>query len=73
MSLNLVVTTGYIVSFVWRRGDYDGGGAVAVGPLLLSAGCLVALGISGFLGGKLSYRYGVRVASETDQAEGFTS
>ena len=29
------------------------------------------LGVSGFLGGKLAYRYGVRVADEATQAEGF--
>ena len=33
---------------------------------------LAALGLSGYLGGKLAYRYGVRVAAETTQAEGFT-
>jgi hypothetical protein len=29
--------------------------------------------VSGYLGGKLAYRYGVRVADETTQAEGFTT
>jgi hypothetical protein len=29
--------------------------------------------VSGFLGGKLAYRYGVRVATEADQSEGFRS
>jgi uncharacterized membrane protein len=64
---------GYIVNFAWRHGEYDRGAPVAVGPLVLSAVCLVALAVSGYLGGKLSYRYGVRVASEADQAEGFVS
>jgi hypothetical protein len=27
--------------------------------------------VSGYLGGKLAFRYGVRVAEETTQAEGF--
>src|SRR3954471_20181696 len=73
MSLNLVVTVGYIVNFVWRHDDYDGGAAVAIGPLVLSVISIAALGVSGFLGGKLTYRYGVRVATEADQAEGFSS
>jgi hypothetical protein len=33
---------------------------------------MAALGVSGFLGGKLAYRYGVRVADESTQAEGYT-
>jgi len=73
MSLNLVVTVGYIVNFVWRHDDYDGGAAVAIGPLVLSVISIAALGVSGFLGGKLTYRFGVRVATEADQAEGFSS
>ena len=32
---------------------------------------LLALGVSGWLGGKLAYHYGVRVADESVQAEGF--
>lgn len=42
-----------------------------MGPLVLSALSLAELGVSGFLGGKLAYRYGVRVASETTQVEGY--
>jgi uncharacterized membrane protein len=32
---------------------------------------LAVIGVSGWLGGKLAYRYGVRVADEDTQAEGF--
>lgn len=39
--------------------------------LALNAVSLAALGVSGYLGGKLAYRYGVRVADESTQAEGF--
>ncbi|MEU7912504.1 DUF2231 domain-containing protein [Microbispora bryophytorum] len=46
-------------------------GPVALGPLLLSAGSLALLVVSGYLGGKLAYRYGVRVADEATQADGF--
>lgn len=70
--LNLAVTVAYVVNFLWRRGDYTDGDAVGGGPLLLSVVSLLALGASGWLGGKLSYHYGVRVADEATQAEGFT-
>jgi uncharacterized membrane protein len=73
MTLNLAITTAYVVNFVWRRGTYASGDAVAVGPLVLSIASFAALGVSGFLGGKLAYRYGVRVAREADQATGFHS
>jgi hypothetical protein len=37
--------------------------------------CLIpvsaVLAVSGYLGGKLTYRYGVRVTEETTQAEGY--
>ncbi|WP_233223638.1 hypothetical protein [Amycolatopsis sp. CA-128772] len=44
---------------------------VGTGPLVLSAAALVVLAASGYLGGKPAYRYGVRVAAETTQAEGY--
>jgi uncharacterized membrane protein len=71
MTLNLLVTAGYAAGFAWRYGSYHRPGPVAAGPLALSAGCLVLLGVSGFLGGKLAFRYGVRVADESTQASGF--
>jgi uncharacterized membrane protein len=73
MTLNLVVTAGYAAGFAWRSGSYHRAGAVAAGPLALSAVCLVLLGVSGFLGGKLAFRYGVRVADESTQAGGYLS
>ena len=45
---------------------------MAPGPLALNAAAFAVLGVSGWLGGKLSYRYGVRVADEVTQSEGFT-
>ncbi|HZQ30638.1 MAG TPA: DUF2231 domain-containing protein [Mycobacterium sp.] len=73
MTLNLAVTTAYILNFVWRHGTYTNGAAVALGPLILSVISFAVLGVSGCLGGKLAYHYGVRVASEVKQAEGFQS
>jgi uncharacterized membrane protein len=70
--LNLAVTVAYVLNFVWRHNDYTQGDAVSGGPLLLSVVSLLVLSASGWLGGKLSYHYGVRVADEATQAEGFT-
>jgi uncharacterized membrane protein len=73
MTLNLLVTAAYAVNFMWRHSTYADGGSVGAGMLVLSAVSLALLGVSGFLGGKLAYRYGVRVADENTQAEGYTS
>jgi uncharacterized membrane protein len=71
ITLNVAVTVGFVVNLLWRlSGDDDGG--TAVGPIVLSVVCLLALAVSGSLGGKLSYRYGVRVVTEAEQADGFT-
>jgi len=69
MSINLAVTVAFVVGFLIRGGT--GGGPVGWGPLVLSAVALAALGVSGYLGGELAYRYGVRVADETTQADGY--
>ncbi|HZN76829.1 MAG TPA: DUF2231 domain-containing protein [Micromonosporaceae bacterium] len=69
MTLNLVVTAAYAINFVWRGGVDTA--QVAVGPMVLSAVSLAALAVSGFIGGHLAFRYGVRVADESTQAEGF--
>lgn len=72
MTLNLAVTVAYAIGFAWRQaGGYPDGSAVGYGQLALSAAALAVLAVSGHLGGKLAYRYGVRVAAETDQAAGF--
>ncbi|WP_245713540.1 DUF2231 domain-containing protein [Nocardia vaccinii] len=71
MGLNLAVLVAFVVGFLWR---YDSGGpydATAAGPLVLSIIALLVLGGSGYLGGKLAYHYGVRVADEATQATGF--
>jgi uncharacterized membrane protein len=71
MSLNLMVTVAYVAGFLWRRGEYGHAGSVGVGMIVLSAASLAALAVSGYLGGKLAYRYGVRVAGEATQIEGY--
>ncbi|MET8778159.1 DUF2231 domain-containing protein [Nocardia sp. NPDC004654] len=69
MGLNLAVTVAFAIGFLWRGSDPTG--AVKAGPLVLSVVSLAALGVSGWLGGKLAYHYGVRVADEATQAAGF--
>ncbi|WP_197698441.1 DUF2231 domain-containing protein [Micromonospora viridifaciens] len=69
MSINLVVTAAYVVGYVIRGGA--GTGPVRWGPLALSAAALAGLAVSGYLGGELAYRYGVRVADEATQARGY--
>jgi uncharacterized membrane protein len=73
MTLNLAVTAAYAAGFAWRYGGYHRPGPVAAGQIALSAVSLAALAVSGYLGGKLAYRYGVRVADEATQADGYTS
>ena len=69
MTINLVVVALYLVNLALRRsqGLDDVGGV----PLVLSVVGLGLLGVSGWLGGRLAYRFGVRVADEETQAEGF--
>lgn len=71
MALNLAVTAGYGAGWAWRALS-DLYTQVETGQIVLSAVCLAALGGSGYLGGRLAFRYGVRVADEKTQAEGFT-
>lgn len=73
MSLNLSVIAAYVANFLWRFGEYGDPTPVGIGPLVLSAVSIAALAVSGYLGGKLAYRYGVRVASESEQIDGYRS
>jgi uncharacterized membrane protein len=69
MAINLVVVVLFAINYVIRaNSDHD---AISVVGLVLSVIGLLALGISGWLGGKLAYTYGVRVADEQTQQEGF--
>ena len=69
MLLNDVVLVLFIVSWLIRRNADDE--ATNGGLIVLSIVALALLSVSGWLGGKLAYRYGVRVADEGTQAEGF--
>ena len=72
MALNLLVVMSYVVNFL-LRGDTAGPGGVGGWYIAASAVTFAVLGVSGFLGGELAYRYGVRVADEDSQASGFES
>ncbi len=71
MSLNLLVVALYVGAFLLRRGRLEQPGGVPAGLIVLSVVALALLIVSGWLGGQLAYRYGVRVADETDQAEAY--
>lgn len=70
MLLNTVVTVLFLGSFLIRLND--GYREIPSAWLIaLSVVALVALSFSGWLGGRMSYRFGVRVASDQVQEEGF--
>jgi uncharacterized membrane protein len=73
MGINLAVTAAYAGNLAWRVTAGRPAGGVPAAPLALSVISLLALAVSGYLGGRLAYRYGVRVAEESTQAEGFAS
>jgi uncharacterized membrane protein len=69
MALNLTAVALFAVSFFLRLGadkqDF------LLFPFILSLVGYAIVGASGYLGGKLAYHYGVRVADERTQGEGF--
>ncbi len=67
--LNTGIIVAYVVNALWRNGSTSE--HAPPGPLVLSALSLAALAVSGYLGGKLAFRYGVRVVEERLQADGF--
>lgn len=69
MTANLVAVVLFAVSWAVRAGA--GHDEVSVLGMVLSVAGLLVVGLSGWLGGKLAYRYGVRVADESTQDEGF--
>lgn len=73
MALNLGVVAAFVASFVIRMDSIDDPDEVRTGLIALSVVALGALGAAGWLGGKLTYRYGVRVVDEHTQADGFTT
>lgn len=71
MILNLFAVALFAVDFGLRMGLYSDFSATPPGLIVLSAGALLLLSLSGYLGGKMVFHYGVRVTRETSQADGF--
>jgi uncharacterized membrane protein len=71
--LNSTATGIFIGGFIWRYASRNGWESSPIGPLIMSILGLALVGAGGFLGGKLAYHYGVRVADESVQAEGFST
>lgn len=71
MAVNLVVTAAYLANLLLRAGS-SATAEVAAPLIALSGVGLLLLAVGGWLGGKLAFRYGVRVADEATQREGFT-
>ena len=65
--MNVSAVASYAMNFLGRDPDER----VPDAAYQRSLATVAALGVSGFLGGELSYRYGVRVADERTQAKGF--
>jgi uncharacterized membrane protein len=71
LCLNLVIVASFVANFAWRHDSYDTSARVGGGQLALTAVAIGLLLVSGWIGGMLAYRYGVRVADEADQADGY--
>jgi uncharacterized membrane protein len=69
--INAVVIVVFAISWIIRHNADDE--ATNGGLIVMSIVALALLSVSGWLGGKLAYRYGVRVADEDTQTEGFSS
>jgi uncharacterized membrane protein len=71
MGVVLAATALFAVSLLLRHGHLDTAKPTPVGPFVLSAVALALVGGGGWLGGRLTFRYGVRVADEGTQASGY--
>jgi uncharacterized membrane protein len=71
MALNLTVVVLFVVGFLLRHSRLHEPDGTPVGLIVLAAVALVLLAASGWLGGKLAYRYGIRVVDEATQADGY--
>jgi uncharacterized membrane protein len=69
LGINLAVIALFLVSLVVRLSD--GQSAINTIAVIISVAAVLLLGASGYLGGELVYRYGVRVADEDTQRRGF--
>ena len=68
MIANLLAVVVFVVSFIFRLVEGD---QFSVGGFVTTILGILIIGFSGFLGGELVYRYGVRVADEATQERGY--
>ena len=61
MTINVSLIFAYAVNFGLRYRSHSLRAPVSPGLLAFSVVCVLALGVSGFLGGRLAYGHGVRV------------
>jgi len=71
MTFNLAATVLFAVAWLVRRPDVAPAEGTSNWHIALSLAALALVGVGGYLGGELAYRYGVRVADEATQATGF--
>lgn len=69
MTLNIVALVLFAISFWIRLGAETD--TVPISAFVLSIIAIILVGASGWLGGKLAYTYGIRVADEHTQETGF--
>jgi uncharacterized membrane protein len=67
MGLNVVGTAVWVASFIWRVGLLDAG-AVPLELLLLSIGGVLILFMAAYLGGRMTFAYGISVARHTKES-----
>ena len=68
LAFNSAAVLLFLISFFIRLGEPHEEHAIA---FILSVIAILGVGVSGFLGGELAYRYGVRVADEETQLRGY--
>lgn len=66
-TIHMLLNVGAVVIFTAAWAVHLGRDDPPVAGLVLGVVGLIGLGVSGFLGGELVFRHGVRVADETDQ------
>ncbi|MBF4567830.1 DUF2231 domain-containing protein [Plantibacter sp. VKM Ac-2880] len=69
LGFNLAAVVLFALSWIVRAAGPEG--ELSVLGLGLAWAAFLLVGVSGFLGGELSYRFGVRVAEEQTQRNGF--
>jgi uncharacterized membrane protein len=70
---NVTTVVVFAISFLVRHSDEGYEKKTSIGLLILSAVALAVLTVSGWLGGRLAYRFGIRVIDEGAQEDGFRS